>query len=281
MVPVVLELGGKDPFIVLEDADLDRAVEGALAGVFVNCGQNCVAAERLLVHHSVAAELERRLQARVSALRQGPPGPGHVLDVGSMANEMQLRVVESQVREAVREGARLVCGGKRNTAHPGFFFEPTVLADVKPEMAIMRSETFGPVLLLAPFQDDAHAVRIANGIDYSLGASVFSRSRARARRVATQIKSGMVATNDFGGMTFMAPALTFGGVGGSGYGRLNGVAGMRACCQTRAVLEDRWPFGFTPPVFPTGEATYAKTQRALRWLYSPVGDLLRKLTLRS
>jgi acyl-CoA reductase-like NAD-dependent aldehyde dehydrogenase len=276
VIPVVLELGGKDPFIVCEDADLERAAHAAMIGVFINCGQNCVAAERILVHEKIAPAFERRISELVGKLRQGAPGIDKLVDVGSMANAMQLGVVEALVAKAVTEGARVVSGAER-AAGPGLFFKPTVLADVTPKMTIMQEETFGPVMLLTSFRDDDEAIRIANQSPYSLGASVFSADASRARKIAAQVKSGMSAVNDFGGMTFMAPALTFGGVGESGFGRLNGRDGLRACCNVKAVLEDRWPLSVTARAFPVDAASYERTRKSLRWLYSGWSDFLRTL----
>jgi acyl-CoA reductase-like NAD-dependent aldehyde dehydrogenase len=276
VIPVVLELGGKDPFIVCEDADLERAAHAAMVGVFINCGQNCVAAERILVHEKIAPAFEKRIGEMVGALRQGPSGLDQVLDVGSMANAMQMGVVEKLVGKALTEGARVVSGARRREGG-GLFFQPTVLADVTPEMTIMKEETFGPVMLLTTFRDDEEAIALANGSPYSLGASVFSGDSARARRIGAKVKSGMTALNDFGGMTFMSPALTFGGVGESGFGRLNGRDGLRACTNVKAVLEDRFPVAVTARAFPVDAGLYSRTKRSLGWLYSGLGDFLRSL----
>lgn len=278
LTPVVLELGGKDPFIVCDDANLEAAVHGAVAGAFINCGQNCVASERILVHRAVARAFEARVAEVVGALRQGPPREGEIVDVGSMATPLQLEVVERLVRRAVEQGARVVAGGSRAFAGRGAFFAPTVLADVTPDMEIMREETFGPVLLLCTVESDEQAIAIANGTSFGLGSSVFSEDRARARRIADALEAGMTGINDFGGMTYMAQDLTFGGVKKSGFGRLNGREGLRAMCNVKAVLDDRLPLSFPSKVYPVTARDFGVTQGTLDLLYGRgVGRRLRGL----
>jgi acyl-CoA reductase-like NAD-dependent aldehyde dehydrogenase len=277
VVPVVLELGGKDPYIVCDDAHLEAAAHGALAGSFINCGQNCVASERVLVHESVASRFEELVGEKVRAMRQGPPLGGEVVDVGAMATPLQLEIVERLVQRAVADGARVVAGGARVKREQGDFFAPTVLADVTPGMDIMREETFGPVMLLCSFRDDDEAVAIANGTRFGLGSSVFSADRARARKIAARVEAGMTAINDYGGMTYMAQDLTFGGTKQSGFGRLNGRDGLRAMCNVKAVLDDRFPITFPQKLYPIGARDYAVTRATLQLLYGRGLSRLRGL----
>ena len=269
LVPVVLELGGKDPFIVCDDASLEQAVHGALGGTFINCGQNCVASERILVHERIAPAFEARVRGYVDAFRQGPPLASEkgAIDVGAIITPMQLAIVDELVQDAIENGARLVCGGKRVRVSDGLFYAPTVLADVTPAMRIMREEVFGPVMLLCPYQTDNEAIAIANSTEFGLSASVFSGSAARARRIASQLESGMVAINDFGGLTYMAQDLPFGGIKRSGYGRMNGRDGLRALCNIRAVLDERLPVRAPNKLFPVGPRDYETTKHTLRMLY--------------
>jgi acyl-CoA reductase-like NAD-dependent aldehyde dehydrogenase len=267
LVPVVLELGGKDPFIVCDDADLDAAAHGAMTGTFINCGQNCVASERILVHESVAARFEAIVAEQTRALRQGAPLAGEPVDVGSMATPLQIDIVERLVQRAIAQGARVVAGGERVRRGQGEFFAPTVLADVRPDMDIMQEETFGPVMLLCPFRSDDEAIAVANGTSFGLGSSVFSRDRARARRIASAIDAGMAGINDYGGMTYMAPDLTFGGVKHSGFGRMNGREGLRSMCNVKAVLDDRFPFTVASKVYPVDPKDFGRTQGTLRLMY--------------
>ncbi len=267
ITPVILELGGKDPFIVCDDADLEQAVHGALGGCFINCGQNCVASERILVNRSIAPAFEARIAELAAGLRQGVSRPGDVKDVGAMITPLQLELVERLVNRAVEQGARIVTGGHRVTHEEGDFFAPTVLADITPEMDIMNEEVFGPVMLLCAVDSDDEALRIANGTPFGLGASVFSRDLARARHIARELRSGMVAINDFGGLTYMAQDLPFGGIGDSGFGRMNGRDGLRAFTNPRAVLDDRVALHQPNKVFPVGDADYETFKAVVRTLY--------------
>lgn len=267
LTPVVLELGGKDPFIVCDDADLEAAAHGAMGGAFINCGQNCVASERVIVHHKVAPKLEARLAELTRELRQGAPLGGTVVDLGAMATPLQLEIVERLVGRAVEQGARVVVGGRREHTEQGEFFAPTVLADVTPDMDIMQQETFGPVLLLCAVKDDDKAIAVANGTSFGLGSSVFSKNRRRARRIARQVEAGMAGINDYGGMTYMAQDLTFGGIKQSGFGRMNGRDGLRAMCNVKAVLDDRFPFTFPTKVYPVSAKDFGITRGTLKLLY--------------
>lgn len=275
LTQVVLELGGKDPFVVCDDADLEQAVHGALAGTFINCGQNCVASERIILHQGIADAFEARVREIVSGFRQGPPLEGRQVDVGGMVTPLQRKLVEGLVARAVAQGARVVTGGKSVLSERGEFFAPTILADVTPEMEIMQEETFGPVMLLCRVRDDEHAISVANGTRFGLGASVFSKDHARAKRIADRIDAGMTAINDFGGLTYMAQDLPFGGVKESGFGRLNGRDGLRALTSAKAVLEDRFPLHFPNVVFPTRPSDYGNASGAIDLLYGP--GLERKL----
>lgn len=255
VTPVVMELGGKDAFIVCDDADLEQAVHAALAGCYVNCGQNCVASERILVQQSVYHEFEQRVAGLVAAFRQGSSRDA-VVDVGAIITPRQLGIIERAVDRALAQGARLVVGGKRTRNAHGDFFEPTILADVTPDMDIARQEVFGPVMLLMRTRDDAHAIEIANDVAYGLSSSVFSKDRKRARRIAEQLETGMSAINEFGGITYMAQDLTFGGVKESGFGRMNGREGLRSMCNVKAVIDDRLPLNRPNVMYPVSATQY-------------------------
>jgi len=268
LTPVVLELGGKDPLVVCDDAELEQAAHAAMAGAFINNGQNCLAVERVLVMPAVYEAFVHRMTELAGALRHGaaPAGPGAV-DVGAMVLDAQVDKVEALVQDAVAKGARRLVGGERPPGREGGrFFPPTVLADVTPEMRIAREETFGPVLVVMPVRDDAHAIEVANGTAFALSATIMTTSPERARRLAAGIRSGSVAWNDFG-LTYMAMDLPFGGVDGSGFGRLNGAEGIRGMTNRRAVLEDRLPLRVPAKVFPVDEGTYTRTKETLRAIY--------------
>ena len=266
VIPVVMELGGKDAFIVCDDADLEQAAHAAMSGCFINCGQNCVASERILVHDGIYPAFEGRVLELTRALRQGD-GRGDIVDVGAITTPLQLEVIEKLVASAVRQGARLLTGGGRPAAARGTFFEPTILADVTPEMDIAREEVFGPVMLLMRVRDDDEAVRVANGVSYGLSSSVFSQDRARARAIASRLEAGMTAINEFGGATYMAQDLTFGGVKASGYGRMNGREGLRSMCNVKAVLDDRLPLSRPNRLFPVAPGDYRRYGGVIDLIY--------------
>ncbi len=270
LTPVVLELGGKDPLVVCDDAHIEQAAHAALGGTYINCGQNCVASERILVMDGAYESFENAIAGLVRDFRQGPPLEGRTVDVGGMVTPLQLQLVDGLVRKAIAQGARVVAGGAPTLEDRGSFFRPTVLADVTPDMEIFQEEVFGPVMLLCRVRDDAHAIEVANATRFGLGASVFSRDAKRARRIADAIESGMVAINDFGGMTYMAQDLPFGGIKESGFGRMNGRDGLRSLCNARAVLEDRIPLLHVPSkLFPVGDRDFASASRVVDLMYQP------------
>jgi acyl-CoA reductase-like NAD-dependent aldehyde dehydrogenase len=234
LVPVIMELGGKDPMIVLEDADLGRAARAAVWGACFNAGQSCVAVERVYavdeIHDRFVAELERAF-AGVRA------GGGGARDVGPIAYPPQLETIQAQVADALARGARLRRGGHR-TGPDGRWFEPTLLTEVDHGMAVMREETFGPVLPVMRVPDEQAAVRLANDSPFGLHASLWTADAARARRVASQLRAGAVAINDCL-VNYAMPGLPFGGVAASGYGRQGGAEGLHAYCYTRSVTWSR------------------------------------------
>ena len=282
LTPVILELGGKDPLIVCDDAALEQAVNAALNGVFINCGQNCLAAERILVHRGIYAAFEQQIVGRVGTFRQGPPRGPEIVDVGAIVSPLQLDRIDALVQEAVKEGARVLLGAKRTSSEQGQYYAPTVLAGVRPHMRIMHEEVFGPVMLLCRVEDDAEAIRVANSTPYALGSTVMSRSPARARAIHEQLVTGSSVVNDFG-LAYIAQDLPFGGVRGSGFGRLNGRDGLRAMTNPKAVLEDRLPFHRPLRLYPTHAGDYARGREMIRALYGRGGtrrravwELLRK-----
>lgn len=216
-----MELGGNAPFIVFEDADLDRAVDGAVAAKMRNMGEACTAANRLLVQRSVADEFARRLAARLGALSVGDGAePG--TDVGPLVEEKALRKVQELVDDAVEKGATVVCGGRRPEGR-GYFYSPTVLADVSPEADLMAEEIFGPVAPVVPFDTEDEALRIANDTPWGLVGYLFTQDVDRGFRVGEALEVGMVGLNT--GIV-SNPAAPFGGVKASGLGREGGRVGI-------------------------------------------------------
>ncbi|MBD7977994.1 NAD-dependent succinate-semialdehyde dehydrogenase [Serpens gallinarum] len=209
-----MELGGNAPLIVFEDADLDAAVEGILVAKFRNSGQSCIAANRVLVHDSIYEQLAERLAARSAELRVGN-GLQEGTQIGPMIDEAAVAKVEQHLRDAISGGARVLVGGRRHDLG-GAFFEPTVVADVNLGMTIAREETFGPVMPLLRFADDAEAIAMANDTDFGLAAYLFSRDAQRVWRTAEALEAGMVGINTGLISSEVAP---FGGVKQSGLGR--------------------------------------------------------------
>jgi acyl-CoA reductase-like NAD-dependent aldehyde dehydrogenase len=276
LTPVVLELGGKDPMIICDDADLDQAVETAMLGVFTASGQMCIAAERLYVFDGVYDEFVRCVAEQASRLRQGPPteDPGGRYDLGAMTMPRQLEIIQRQIDDARDKGARILTGGRRNPAWKGQFWEPTVVVDATHDMALVREETFGPVMTVIRVRDEDEAIRLANDCSYGLGSSVFTRDSRRAERIAARISAGMTVVNDYG-IAYMMQAAPFGGVRSSGFGRINGREGLRACCNVKTVVTDRLPMPRRGPFYPVTAATYPLLQGAVGLVYG--GGLTRRI----
>jgi acyl-CoA reductase-like NAD-dependent aldehyde dehydrogenase len=268
LTPVVLELGGKDPMIICDDADLDQAVGTAMLGVFTACGQMCVAAERLYVFDAVYDEFVRRVTEKVRALRQGPPteDDGGKFDVGAMTMPRQLDIIQRQIDDAVAKGARVLAGGRKNPSLPGQFWEPTLLVDVTHDMAVAREETFGPVMTIVRVRDEDEAVRLANDCAYGLGSSVFTKDKARGERIAKRISAGMTVINDYG-LAYMMQSAPFGGVRISGFGRINGREGLRGCCNIKTVVTDRLPIHQGMSFYPIKKATFPLLQNVISFIY--------------
>lgn len=210
-----LELGGKDPLIVLEDADLERAIDATVFGAFMHQGQICMSAERIIVHQSLAEDVIQGVTARVAALKTGDPGDiGNV--IGPIINQKQLDNIHAQVTQARESGATIHIGGE----YEGLFYQPTVISNVTRDMRIFREETFGPVAPFICFDSDDEAVEIANDSDYGLSAGIITRDEERGLAMAHRLQCGMAHINDC--PVFDEPHMPFGGVKNSGMGRHGG-----------------------------------------------------------
>ncbi|WP_433521321.1 aldehyde dehydrogenase family protein [Nocardia pseudovaccinii] len=230
MKRLTLELGGKSPQIVLPDADLDRALAGLSLGLFANQGQVCAAGSRILAHRSVYAEVVDGLEAAGRAQILGDPFDD-ATTMGPLINERQRKSVLRHVSGAVTEGARLVVGGTTPTL-PGYYVEPTIIADAVNTMAIAREEVFGPVGCVIAFDTEEEAIAIANDTEYGLAATIWTQNLSTAHRVADGVRAGSVAVN---GWSPLDPALPWGGVKASGIGRELGLAGLHACTEEKVV----------------------------------------------
>ncbi|HTW59583.1 MAG TPA: aldehyde dehydrogenase family protein [Terriglobales bacterium] len=239
LLPVVLELGGKDPMLVLDDANIDVASSAAVWGAFVNAGQACLSVERCYVHRSLYESFAEACAKKTRQLRIGNGLNPHT-DVGPMINDRQVRIVESHVEDAIARGARILAGGKRLLEFGPNFYAPTVLMNVTQDMRIMREETFGPVLPIMSFIDDDEAIRLANDSEYGLAASIFTRDAKRGERLARRIHAGTVMVNDVISCFGISEA-PHGGVKASGLGRTHGRFGLDEMVRLKYLDIDLMP----------------------------------------
>jgi acyl-CoA reductase-like NAD-dependent aldehyde dehydrogenase len=255
LTPVSLELGGKDPMIVLADADVDRAANAAAWGGMVNSGQLCISVERIYVEEPVYDEFVAKLTKEVSGLRQGADGRKPEKDVGAMTSPNQSAIVEDHVNDAVANGARALTGGKKGSG-PGDYFEPTVLVDVDHSMKVMRDETFGPVVGVMKVRDSEQALELANDSRYGLAASVFGE-RNRAEGIARRIEAGSVNVNDVI-INMAAMGVPMGGWKESGIGYRHGEPGIKKYCRSESIVITRFSGKREPAWYP-----YTKARRGL------------------
>jgi acyl-CoA reductase-like NAD-dependent aldehyde dehydrogenase len=262
LIPCVLELGGKDPAIVLKDADLDRAARTIVWGAFVNSGQVCASVERVYVQHEVAAKFQEKVVAFTKTLRQGDPTTGMV-DLGAMVTQPQLEKVTAQVEQARAAGATVLTGGAPLPG-PGRYYPPTVLTGVRPEMELMKEETFGPVLPLTVVGSEEEAVRLANDSPFGLSAYVFGR-KSHAERVADQLMAGTVMVNEVV-YTHGMPETPWGGIKTSGLGHVHGLQGLKDLSIQRHLHSERvrlpafWLFPYT-------DTWMRRIKAVLDWLF--------------
>lgn len=250
LLPVVLELGGKDPMIVLSDADVDVASSAAVWGAFVNAGQTCLSVERCYVHRSIYDTFLTHCVEKTSKLRVGK-GTDPEVEVGPMIHPRQLQIVEAHVNEAKSAGARVLCGGERLPQLGPNFYAPTVIADVNHSMSLLREETFGPVLPIMPFDTEDEAIRLANDSDFGLAASVWTRDRQRGDDIAKKLHAGTVMVNDVI-CGFGISEAPHGGVKASGLGRTHGKLGLEEMVRVKYVdieltprMKRLWWYGYS------------------------------------
>jgi acyl-CoA reductase-like NAD-dependent aldehyde dehydrogenase len=234
LITATLELGGKNPMIVLDDADLDKAVKGAARAGFSSSGQNCLSNERVYVHKSIYAEFLAALVEHTRTLTLGA-GLDFGYDMGSLSSQRQFDKTVRHVEDAVAKGATVETGGKARPDLGPYFYEPTILTGVTADMTVFTEETFGPVVSVYPFADDDEAVALANATEYGLGASIWSRDVARARDLAGRVKAGQVNINESYASVHISNDAPQGGMKSSGLGRRHGEYGLLSFCELQTV----------------------------------------------
>jgi succinate-semialdehyde dehydrogenase/glutarate-semialdehyde dehydrogenase len=265
LLPVVLELGGKDAMIVCDDAPFGRSVKGALWGAFANCGQICASVERLYVFEAIAERFIAAVVEEARSLRIGPPD-GCSTDIGPLISEDQLQIVSDHVADAVSKGAHVLTGGRRREGLAGHFYEPTVLVGVDNSMRLMREETFGPVLPIMVVKNEDEAIREANSTRYGLLASVWTSDNGRGRRIARRIQAGTVIINDTV-YTHGAPETPWFGVKESGLGVSHGKAGLLEFVRMKHINWDLMPMKSDWWWFPYTDRWLARFRVLMRLLY--------------
>ena len=276
LTPVSLELGGKDPMIVLADADLDRAANAAAWGGMMNSGQICMSVERIYVEEPVYDEFVAKLTAEVGRLRQGADDARDPKDVGAMTSPNQTAIVEDHVNDALATGARALTGGKRVDG-PGDYFEPTVLVDVDHSMKVMRDETFGPVVGVMKVRDSEEALRLANDTRYGLSGSVFGEKRAgRAGRPPGRVRRGQRQRR---AVNYFASDVPMGGWKESGIGFRHGEPGIKKYCRTESLVITRFGGKREPTWYPYTQGPPPASSPAIARFFG-ARDWRRKLGLR-
>ncbi len=274
LTPVLLELGGKDPLIVAEDADIDKAAEAAVFGSLYNAGQACVSIERCYVASPIYDQFIDKVLQHADRVRWGNVDAPHI---GAMTMPRQVELVRAHIEDAVAKGATVLRGGVDQIQGP--FIPPTILANVTPEMRVMKEETFGPVLPIVRVANVDEAVDKANATRYGLGSAVFGK--ARVEEVAARIRAGATAINSV--LSFTAiPALPFGGVGDSGFGRIHGDDGLREFTRSKATAEERFALPLSVLSFRLPANMLDRMRTMVKQLYGGgvvdrAGDALRRL----
>jgi acyl-CoA reductase-like NAD-dependent aldehyde dehydrogenase len=265
LTPVSLELGGKDPMIVLADADVERAANAALFWSMQNTGQTCISVERVYVEEPIHDKFVSLVTEQAQKLRQGVPKDFGSVDIGSFINPPQVEIVEEHVKDAVEKGARVLAGGHRGSG-PGAFFEPTVLADVNHEMECMTEETFGPTLPIMKVKDADEAIRLANDTPYGLQASVYSKNLEKAEAVARRLEAGAVVVNDTNA-NYLALEAPMGGWKESGLGVRHGPDGIRKYTCRQTILLTRFAMKKDIYFFPYKAGSSKLLVRLLKMIY--------------
>ncbi len=263
LIPCTLELGGKDAMIVCADADLERAADGAVFGSCMNTGHYCCGTERIYAVEPIYDAFLAKVVEKTKALRQSDSGE---CDVGAVFWDRQLDIIERHMADARDKGAKVLVGGRRNPNLKGLYYEPTVVTDVTHDMALMREETFGPIVAVMKVRDENEALRLANDSVYGLNGNVWSADTDKAMRLAQAMETGGVCVND-PAITYGIPEAPFGGVKTSGIGAVNGMSGMRGYCHAMPITQDRRGKGKIQGGYPYTQATETGMQKFIKFYF--------------
>lgn len=273
VIPLTLELGGKDPMIVFDDVNLERTVNGAVWGAFTNAGQSCTSVERLYVQRSIYPQFIKMLHEKTLLLRTQASSPGFDnRDMGHMTAPFQIETLKQHLNDAEARGAKILCGGQHETG--SLFFPPTLIVDVNHEMEIMQAESFGPLLPVMSFETEAEAIALANDSIFGLSASVWSSDQVRAERVARKLQVGNVSINNVM-LTEGNPALPFGGIKESGFGRYKGTWGLESFCNIKSVIIDKQSSKIEANWYPYTPSKYKGFSQLCTALFSTQKSLLK------
>jgi acyl-CoA reductase-like NAD-dependent aldehyde dehydrogenase len=278
LIPVTLELGGKDAAIVLEDANLDRTAAGVAWAGMINAGQVCASVERVYVMRPVADKLVEKMAKVINDYVRLGPGESSGSTMGAITTDAQLRIISSQVQEAVAQGARVVAGGHMAEDKGGRFYVPTLITDVTPDMRVVKDETFGPVIAVVPVDSEEEALELANASNFGLTGSVWTRNRARGVALARRMQVGTASVNDHL-MSASVPNMPWGGVKDSGFGRTRGREGLLDMTTSQSLSIERLaPLPREFFWYPYKPIKGKLLRRVLRLLYAPTwGERLRAL----
>lgn len=267
LIPCSLELGGTDAMIICSDANFEMATDAALYGSCLNTGHYCCGTQRVYVVESIYDKFVNRVVEKAKALRQGQQH-GQDEELGAVFWDRQVDIIEEHVQDAVKKGARLLTGGRRNPNLKGLYYEATVLADCNHNMLVMREETFGPVVCIQKVRDEAEAVLMTNDSPYGLNGTVFAKDKERAFQIALQMDTGSVCINDIA-VTYGVPEAPFGGVKASGVGQVNGLTGLRNYSHAFPVILPRFNMNKLPASYPYSAKAIKDMKKLMKFLWKP------------